>query len=74
MTAGKHFEGSGALQVGDLRLVEDSSERSGTVVFDVVVLETVSEGQGGHSGKVNVSTGADRKENTLLGSRLRGVL
>ena len=39
----EHFGGGGALQVGNLRLVEDSSERSGTLVSDPVLLKTVSE-------------------------------
>ena len=37
--------GSGALEVGDLRLVEDGSERSDALVSDAVVSETASEGQ-----------------------------
>ena len=56
--------GGGALEVGDLRLVEDGSKRGGTVVSDVVVPETASEGQDGHGEKVGVSTGADTKANT----------
>ena len=40
----KHFGGSGALEVGDLRLVEDCSERSDALVSDVVVSETAIEG------------------------------
>ena len=32
--------GSGALEVGDLRLVEDGSERSGALVSDEVGFET----------------------------------
>ena len=39
--------GGGALEVGDLRLVEDGSQRSGTLGSDVVASETASEGQGG---------------------------
>ena len=38
--------GGGALQVGDLCLVEDGSERSDAPVSDSIVAETASEGQG----------------------------
>ena len=34
----------GALQIGDLRLVEDGSQRSGALVSDAVECETASEG------------------------------
>jgi hypothetical protein len=34
--------GGGAPQVGDLRLLEDGSERGGALVFDAVVLQTVT--------------------------------
>ena len=37
----------GALEVGDLRLTEDGCECSDALVSDVVVKETVSEGQDG---------------------------
>ena len=40
----KHFGGSGALEVGDLRLVEDGSNRSGSLGSDAVASETVCEG------------------------------
>ena len=39
--------GGGALEAGDLCLVEDGSKRSGTLGSDVVGSETASEGQGG---------------------------
>ena len=39
--------GSGTLEVGDLRLVEDGSERGGTLGSDFVVFETACEGQDG---------------------------
>ena len=41
------FGGGGALEVGDLRLLEDGSERSDALVSDAIVSETASEGQGG---------------------------
>ena len=36
--------GGGALQVGDLRLLEDGSKRGGALVSDLILSETVSEG------------------------------
>ena len=39
--------GGGALQIGDLRLLEDGGERSGALSSDSVASETVSEGQVG---------------------------
>ena len=36
--------GGGALEVGDVRLVEDGSQRSGALGSDVVASETASEG------------------------------
>ena len=36
--------GGGALQVGDLRILEDGGERGGALGSDVVAVETVSEG------------------------------
>ena len=43
----KHFGGGSALEVGDLRLLEDGSQRSCSLGSDVVVFETASEGQDG---------------------------
>ena len=36
--------GDGALEVGDLCLLEDSSERGGALVSDAIASETASEG------------------------------
>ena len=55
----------GALQVGDLRLLEDGSERGGALVSDLVVSETASEGWSGDGERVGVSMGIDKKANTL---------
>ena len=41
-----HYAGGGALEVGDHRLLEDGSERSGALVSDVVASETVRERDG----------------------------
>ena len=38
--------GGGALEVGDLRLLEDGSERNGALGSDAVVQETAREGWG----------------------------
>ena len=62
----------GALEVGDLRLFEDGSERSDALVTDVVVPETASDGQDGNGERVGVSMGADTKANTLGPRRTRG--
>eukprot|EP00964_Phaeocystis_antarctica_P049758 scaffold28821_cov63-Phaeocystis_antarctica.AAC.2 len=43
----KHSGGGGALELGDLRLVEDGSQRSGALGSDVIASETASEGQDG---------------------------
>ena len=37
----------GALEVGDLRILEDGGECSGALVSDVVASDTASEGQDG---------------------------
>ena len=57
----------GALQVGDLRLLEDGGERGGAVVSDRVASETASEGWGWdvREYSIGVSMGADKKAHTL---------
>ena len=58
--------GGGALEHGDLRLLEDGGECSGALVSDFVASETASEGhEDGNGENVGMSTGADRKANTL---------
>ena len=57
--------GRGALELGDSRLFEDCSKRGGALVSDVVGLETASEGWRGDGERVSITTGADRKANTL---------
>jgi len=64
--------GGGALQVGDMRLLEDGGERGGTLVSDQVASETASEGWGGGGERVGVSMGADRKANTRESVRATG--
>ena len=58
-------KGGGALQVGDLRLLEDGSERGGALGSDLVPTETANEGRSGNGGRASVSMGADTKANTL---------
>ena len=41
------LRGGGALEVGDLRLIEDGSKRSGALGSDAVACETASEGKDG---------------------------
>ena len=47
---------SGALEGGDLRLLEDGSERGGALVVDPVPSKTASEGRGGNGRRACVST------------------
>ena len=57
----KGFDAGGALEVSDVRLVEDGSERSGALGSDAVASETASEGWGGDGERVSMSRGSDRK-------------
>ena len=61
--------GGGALQLLDLRLLEDGSERGNALDSDVVLPETASEAQDGNGERVGVSMGADRKANTRFEHR-----
>ena len=47
LTQKQTLRGGGALEVGDLRLIEDGSKRSGALGSDSVDSETVSEGKDG---------------------------
>ena len=47
LTEKQTFGRGGAPQGGDLRLLEDGGERGGTLVSNLVVSETASEGWGG---------------------------
>ena len=58
----------GALEIGDLRLLEDGSERSDALVSDLIQLKTASKERGGNGGRASVSTGADKKSNASRGS------
>ena len=55
--------GRGALEIGDLRLLEDGSNRSDALVSNPVVSEPGSEGQDGNGESKRVSMGADTKAN-----------
>ena len=46
LTQKQTFWGGGALEAGNLRLVEDGSQRSGTLGSDAIAPETASEGYG----------------------------
>ena len=63
--------GGGALQVGNLRLVEDGSKRSGAYGSDAVLLKTASEGRCENGGKASVSMGADRTVSARGGGALQ---
>eukprot|EP00964_Phaeocystis_antarctica_P068633 scaffold41591_cov42-Phaeocystis_antarctica.AAC.1 len=45
LTQKQTLRGGGALQIGDLRLVENGSQRSGALGSDGIGSETASEGQ-----------------------------
>ena len=47
LTQKANARGGSALQVRDLRLLEDGGERRGALVSDVILSETVSEGRRG---------------------------
>ena len=55
--------GGGAPQVGDLRLLEDGSERRGALDSDRVAPDTAKHRWGWSGERVGVSMGADRKAN-----------
>eukprot|EP00964_Phaeocystis_antarctica_P012336 scaffold6811_cov55-Phaeocystis_antarctica.AAC.2 len=55
LTRRRTLRGGGALEVGDLRLLEDGGERRGALGSDAVVCETASEGQDGNGERVGVS-------------------
>ena len=64
LTQRRTLWGGGALEVGDLCLLEDSSERGGALGSDEVASETASEGWDGDGERVGVSRRADTKANT----------
>jgi hypothetical protein len=59
--------------MGDLRLLEDGSERGGALVSDVVVEETVSEGWDRDGERVSMSRGIDTKANTRVAAHSKLV-
>ena len=63
LTQKRTLWGGGALQLLDLRLLEDGGERGGALGSDVVACHAASEGPEGNGERVGVSTGADRKAN-----------
>ena len=44
LTGKQTLRGGGALEVGDIRLFEDGGKLGGTLVSDLILSETVSEG------------------------------
>ena len=65
-TANTQGAGS-ALQVGNLRPLEDDSERRGALGSDAVPPETANEGWSRNGERVSVSTGADKTASTRGG-------
>jgi hypothetical protein len=64
LTRKRTLWGGSALEVGDLRLLEDGGERGGALNSDLVVPQTESEEQSGDGERSGVSMGVDRKANT----------
>ena len=58
----------GALEVGDICLLEDGSECGGTLVSDAVAVETVPR-EDGDGERASVSTGSDTKANSGRGDQ-----
>ena len=56
--------GDGALQIGDMRLLEDGGERSGALSSDEIASETASEEQSRDGERSGVSMGTDTNANT----------
>ena len=65
LTQKRTLWGGGLPQFGDLRLLEDGSERGGAVGSDVVARETVNERRNEDGATAGVSRGADEKANTM---------
>ena len=61
----KASNGSGALKIRDLRLLEDGSECGGALVSDAIVDETAKHGRGPAGERPVVSMGADTNANSL---------
>jgi len=59
--------GGGALQLLDLRLLEDGGERRGALDSDVVAVEAAGEERSEDGERAAVSRGADTKANPLCG-------
>jgi hypothetical protein len=68
LTRKRTLWGGDALELGDIRLLEDGGERRGALGSDAVVSETVRARGGVGMVRVGVSMGIDRKA-TLLGGR-----
>ena len=66
--------GGGALESGDLRLLEDGGERGGALVSDRIASETASEGWGGDGERVDVPMGIGTKANTRAAAHPRLVI
>jgi len=72
MTQKETLWGGGARQVGDLRQLEDGSERGGALGSDIVVFETESEGWGADGERAQACQRALTVKRTLRGRRTSG--
>ena len=61
----EHTRGGGALEVRDLRLLEDGCERGGALNSDVVATKTASEGWDGDGERVGTSLALTHKRTSL---------
>jgi len=58
-----NLRGGGALEAGNLCILEDGGERGGVLETDLVCSETASEWRRGRGKRVSMSTGIARKAN-----------
>jgi len=59
--------GGGALEGGNLRILEDGSKLNSAILLDEVVLETAKHGRGWGGERAGMSMGPDTKANTIWG-------
>ena len=63
LTRKRTLWGGGALELGDLRLLEDGSERGSALGSDTVASETARQGRMGNGERIGVSMGIDTNAN-----------
>ena len=73
LTRKRTLWGGDALELGDIRLLEDGSKGGSAHGSDDVASDTASEGWGGDSERVGMSMGTDREADTGAASHLSEV-